>query len=266
MVERNRFGREALLDVLRDASVNLDRPVEAYLIGGLAMMQRGLKVTTKDVDVVFRDDADEQAFEVALGSIGFYRAPDLSGEYVALGATIIMERSDGMRFDIFIEKVCRKLRLTDGMRSRGDQLPLDGDLRLMAAAPEDLFLFKSVTDRADDLGDMALLATVALDWQAMADELRTDDLNRRYLPLYVEKLDALESVHGVAAPGRRELREEAEVLMAINILEGHIHGTPLTVSDASRYLDEGGGFTKKVLDRMVEIGIVREEDGMYHGS
>ena len=264
MVERNRFGSEALLDVLQEVSTSLDIQVEAYLIGGLAMMQHGLKVTTKDVDIVFMDEADEQVVEVALRSLGFHRARELSGPYVALGATIIMERFDGTRFDIFIEEVCRKLRLTDGMRHRADELPLDGNLRLMAAAPEDLFLFKSVTDRDDDLADMALLAGVALDWEAMADELMDDELNLRYLPHYVVKLGALEKVHGVVSPGRRELEREAEIMMGINILEGHLEKTPLSISDATRCLGEEEAFSKKVLDRMVEIGLVRVEDGLYH--
>lgn len=105
MVERKRFGMDELLDVLKEVSAGLEGPIEAYLIGGLAMMQRGLKATTKDVDVVFKDIEGEQAFETASGSLGFHRARHLTGEYVAMDATIIMERSDGMRFDIFVDVV-----------------------------------------------------------------------------------------------------------------------------------------------------------------
>lgn len=264
MVERKRFGRGELLDVLRDVSAGLEGPVEAYLIGGLAMMQRGLKVTTKDVDIVFTAEADEQAFESVLRTLGFERARDPSDRYEALDATRVMERPDGMRFDIFVEVVCRKLRLTDGMRGRAEALPLDGNLRLMAIAPEDLFLFKSVTERDDDLADMALLAGLVLDWQMMSDELNGDPLNRRHLAHYVVKLDELEEVHGIVAPRRRELGEEAEAITAVNMLEERLTEGPLTVSDAARYLGEGDGFSRRVLNRMVLLGIAREEDGTYH--
>ena len=264
MADRNRFGMESLLDVLQRVSASLEVPVEAYLIGGLAMMQRGLKATTKDVDIVFIDGGDELAFESALGSLGFERAQDVSGQYEALGTTTILEQPDGMRFDIFVEVVCRRLRLTEGMGGRAEGLPLDGNLRLMALAPEDLFLFKSVTERDDDLADMALLSGLALDWQMMSDELIGDRLNRRYLPHYVVKLDELEEVHGVVAPGRRELREEAEVMVAINRLEDRLAEGSLTVIDATRHLGEGDEFCQSVLDRMVQMGLAREVNGSYH--
>ncbi len=62
MIERTRFGRTELFKVLEDVSYSLDNEVEAYLIGGLSMMHHGLKVVTKDVDVVFMEDADAQRF------------------------------------------------------------------------------------------------------------------------------------------------------------------------------------------------------------
>jgi hypothetical protein len=264
LVERRRFGRNALLDVLEEVSASLEGPVEAYLIGGLAMMQHGLKAATKDVDIVFMDEADEQTFESALRSLGFDKPREVSDLYDALGATRIMEGPDGMHFDIFVEVVCRKLRLTEGMRGRVEELPLDGNLRLMALAPENLFLFKSVTERDDDLADMALLAGLALNWQMMIDELISDPVNRRYLAHYVVKLDELEEVHGVVAPGRRELLEEAEVMVAINRLEKHLNEGPLTVTDATRHLEEGEEFCRRVLNRIVQMGLAREVDGTYH--
>lgn len=264
MVERRRFGRGALLDVLSEVSASLEDPVEACLIGGLAMMQRGLKAATKDVDIVFMDEADERAFESALRSLGFVRPREVSDPYDALGATRIVEGPDGMRFDIFVEVVCRKLRLTEGMRGRAEELPLGGNLRLKALAPEDLFLFKGVTERDDDLADMALLAGLALDWQLMSDELTGDRLNGRYLPYYVVKLDELEEAHGIVAPGRRELREEAEVTVAMSRLEDRLAGGPLTILDAARFLGEGEAFCERMLDRMVLMGIAREDDGSFH--
>ncbi len=263
MIERTRFGRTELFKVLGDVSNNLDSEVEAYLIGGLSMMHHGLKVVTKDVDVVFMEDADAQRFEAALGSCGFKRASGLSEAYEALGATTVMERSDGMRFDIFIERVCKKLKLTEGMRHRAEGMDLEGRLRLMATTPEDNFLFKSVTDREDDLADMALLAGLGLDWEAMMDELRRDADNYRYLPHFASKLDALEEVYKIVVPNRRGLDEEVEVIMVKNILDDRFRQAPFTLSDATRYLGEGDEFSKLVLDRMMDRGMVHEAEGLY---
>ena len=110
----------------------------------------------------------------------------------------------------------------------------------------------------------ALLAGLALDWQVMSDELVGDPVNRRYLAHYVVKLDELEEVHGVVAPGRLELREEAEIVVAINRLEDCLAEGPLSVPDAARLLGEGEEFCEKVLDRIVRMGLAREVDGYYH--
>jgi len=210
MNERRRSGLDELFGVLREVSKNLDRQVNAYLIGGLAMMHYGLKVTTKDVDVVLKDESDEGVFVRALGSCGFKSVDNVSEEYKAIGATTIVERSDGMRFDIFVGRVCRKLKLTEGMEQRAKTLGLPGDLQLMATAPMDIFLFKSVTDRPDDLADMALLTGLGLEWDSMVDELRGDVDNYRYLPHLAAKLEELEEVHGILIPGHRELEGEVD--------------------------------------------------------
>ena len=263
MIERNRFGIKELFEVLEDVSNCLDIEVDAYLIGGLSMMQHGLKVVTKDVDVVFKDKTDEEKFEAGLRSCGFHKATDLSEEYKVLEAATIMERSDGMRLDIFVEKVCRKLRLTEGMRQRAEHLGLDGRLRLMVTAPEDVFLFKSVTDREDDLADMALLAGLGLDWNGIVDELRRDLNNYMYLPHFASKLDALEAVHGIVVPNRHELDDEAEVILGMNILCERFRQTPFRLSDATRTLGEGDDFSKLVLERMVDLDMIHEVEGQY---
>ncbi len=263
MIESFRFGRTELFKVLENVSNRLDIEVEAYLIGGLSMMHHGLKVVTKDVDMVFMEDADAQRFEAALGSQGFQRASGLTEAYEALGVTTVMERSDGMRFDIFVERVCRKLKLTESMRRRSEGLDLQGRLRLMATAPEDIFLFKSVTDREDDLADMALLAGLGLDWGSMMDELRQDVDNHRYLPHFASKVDALQEVHSIVVPNRRQLDEEVEIIMGMNILRELLRQVPFTLADATRCLGEGDDFSRSVLDRMMDLGMIHETEGLY---
>ena len=265
MVGRIRFGSRELFDILTDVSKRLDDEVEAYLIGGLAMMQHGLKVTTKDVAVVFKDEVDEQTFEDALRACGFYGVTNIPREYRELGAMIIMEVPGGMRFDIFVETVCRKLRLTEGMRGRAEALDLDGRLRLMVSAPEDIFLFKSVTDRDDDLADMALLAGRGLNWTSMYYELREDRHNLMYLPHFAVKLEALEEGHGIVAPGRPQLLREAEVIVGMNRISEQFHQKSISLTDAARVLGEGEIFAQSVLDKMVDLDFaIKDDDDIYN--
>lgn len=259
MEARRRSGIDEIDRVIREVSASLERPVDAYLIGGLAMIHHGLKIATKDVDVVLGSLSDCHALETGLEACGFVSTDVVSEEYRKLGATRLMERSDGMRFDIFLERVCRKLRLTRTMMSRATPIGTGGNLRLRALAPGDLFLFKSVTDREDDLADMALLAGLGLDWSSLLGELMADPSNCRYLPHLASKLTALEEVHGVVALLPEWFDSEVELMLGVNLVEETGDWDTISLEDVTRMLGEGDDFSRSVLDRMVALGIVLEE-------
>lgn len=263
MVRKRVSGLEEIDRAIREVSSRLDRPVDAYLIGGLAMIRHGLKIATKDVDVVLGSVPDCRVLEAGLAVCGFVSTSVVTEEYSALGATRIMERPDGMRFDIFAERVCRKLRLTGTMMSRATPVPTGGNLHLRAARPEDVFLFKSVTEREDDLADMAMLAGLGLDWGSILDEIRTDPTNCRYLPHLASKLTDLEEVHGVLAPLPDGFDREVEVMMGVNMVEELVEGDTISLEDITQVLGEGDEFSRSVFRRMIDLGIIREERGNY---
>lgn len=82
----------------------------------------------------------------------------LGAEYQEMLATQILENEDGFRWDIFHEYVCRKLRLSTGMIQRSKVLFESGLLTVRLISKEDVFLFKTVTERDDDEADLLLLA------------------------------------------------------------------------------------------------------------
>lgn len=118
MPRRMVSGRDDIEKALSGVGVSLAHEVTAYLIGGCAMLLYNAKVATKDIDVVLSSEDDASAMIAALSTSGFAEAEPDDETYRRLGTTIMMRDSGGARFDIFVDKVCRKLGITDSMISR----------------------------------------------------------------------------------------------------------------------------------------------------
>jgi hypothetical protein len=210
MAKKMLSSRDDIEESLANIGSSLPHDVTAYLIGGCAMILYNAKVATKDIDLVLLSDEDAKVVINALAGSGFINARPEDDTYRRLGATIMMQDSRGTRFDIFVETVCRKLRLTDGMISRSARHAAYGRLRINLVSPEDIFLFKSVTERAGDLDDMALLAERGLDWDVILDECvhqSRDVILEAFLAI---RLEELEEAKGIVSPIRRTLEEMAE--------------------------------------------------------
>lgn len=208
---RKAFGRQELNAALSTIAGHLERPVTCHLIGGCAMTFRGQKVATKDIDLVVLGSDDLKTLVAAMETAGFNNVPDPGEEYRELGARTIMEDLSGMRFDLFEQVVCRKLSFSPGMQRRSTEEATFGTLTLRLASAEDIFLFKGVTDRPDDLDDMSVLAAGGLDWDAVKEECRSQETGRLWASYLVAKLEDLEEKYDIVAPITAELREWAEV-------------------------------------------------------
>ncbi len=124
-------------------------------------------------------------------------------DYRALGATSCVENDDGCRLDIFNQQVANKLVLTDGMQERSEPF-LDTDrLTVRLVSNEDIFLFKAIAGRDDDIEDMNMLVQAGLDYDIVRDELEAqierlgDD---QFATFANEALGELEERYGVTTP------------------------------------------------------------------
>lgn len=208
---RKAFGRQELNAALSATGGHLKRPATCYLIGGCAMTFRGQKIATKDIDLVVLGPDDLEALVAAMEAAGSISVPDPGDEYRQLGARIIMQDPGGMRFDIFEKVVCRKLAFSPGMQRRSTEEATFGSLTVRIASAEDIFLFKGVTDRPDDLDDMSVLAAGGLDWATIKAECLSQESGRNWASHLMGKLEDLEEKYDIVAPVTVELREWAEV-------------------------------------------------------
>jgi hypothetical protein len=103
VVEKKKLQKNELVNVLDKLSNHLNTPLKGYLIGGLAMIFHGNKISTKDIDIIFESVEQANLFESAIDKIGFKRIQDLSVNYINLETRNVFEGIKGIRFDIFVE-------------------------------------------------------------------------------------------------------------------------------------------------------------------
>ena len=261
---RKKFERGKLIEALDDISKQLKKPVEAFLVGGLSMIFHGTKLATKDIDVVFSNQEDAQAFIKAAEVIGFKNVNDLGDEYIDLKARCVIVGDEEVRFDIFIEKVCNALSFSKGMKERSKKIYEKYNFSLYVASIEDIFLFKAVTTRPDDLADMATLAGKEIQWDIVEEETRSQDESWKWIGRLHGRLVELEEEYGIPSPLKTRIREEAEIAQAIDILVGRLERGPISLENAAEVLQEDDhDFVKKVIEEMKRLEIVGEKQSLF---
>ncbi|MFC6733960.1 DUF6036 family nucleotidyltransferase [Haladaptatus sp. DYSN1] len=200
---RPTFGRDYIEKEFTQIGAVLTDPLTVYLIGGGAMSLRDLKEATKDIDLVVADSNAYGHLWAVLMESEYSEIQSLDPEYQALGATSCVENDDGCRLDIFNQQVANKLVLTEGMRERSDPLLSTGKLTVRLVSNEDIFLFKLIAGRDDDIGDMNVLVQAGIDYDIVRVELDAqiakigDD---RFATFANEALLDLEEEYGVTTP------------------------------------------------------------------
>lgn len=170
MSSRERFGRDYIEAELRKVADQLQTEVEAYLIGGgaMALHQPSLKDTTKDIDLVVVDETALSRLMGVLDELGYEVVTDLGDEYDRLGARHCVRNDAGCQFDVFYRQIADKLFFSDGMQARSQQFLSSEYFSVGLVSFEDIFLFKAVAERPDDIGDMATLVQTDLDFDVIS--------------------------------------------------------------------------------------------------
>jgi hypothetical protein len=222
------------------------------------MAFRDLKNTTKDIDLVVASGADLGQLQATLLQCGYeiVRAPD--EEYEALGAQRILENDDGCRIDLFNRQIIDKLVLSDGIRQRSHPHLTPGNLTVALVSPEDIFLFKAVAGRVDDIEDMFSLLQTGLDFDVVEAELATqiELLEQELFVTYVnEALTNLTEQHNVTTPLddpvaeiSERVYEELEVLQALD--------EPTSMTGLQQDLDHTTTELQDIVSRLEEKGAV----------
>ncbi len=179
----------------------LPRKIEAYAIGGTAMMFLGLKENTLDVDLIFSSAEDRKVFKETAKSLDFkessakivYGKRDNAPEMVVL--------SD-VRLDLFLFKVITS-NFSAGMQERAKQIHEFGNLIIRIADPSDILIMKSATSREKDLDDIVSIANKSrINWDIIVEESKEQVKlgNETAIMALGEKLEKLANRKLIAVP------------------------------------------------------------------
>ena len=259
---RRRFDAEYIRSELNRLGTQLRTEVTVYLIGGGAMAFRSLKDTTKDVDLVVTDGNDLRVLGAALRENGYEVVREPGDEYEDLGAQRILENEDGCRFDVFNRQVIDKLVLSESMRRRSESHLDAGRLSVALVSAEDVFLFKSVAGRTDDIGDMFVLVQTDLDFEVIEEELerQIELLGRELFVTYAnEALLELEDRHDVSTPLAERASDITErAYRELEVLQAFDDST--TRSELEAVVDLSTEAVDEALKRLTAKGVVAVED------
>lgn len=261
MTQRRSFDRAYLKQEFDKLDSTAKKGIALYLIGGGAMAFYGLKVATKDIDIILTNQENLNSLQTALDSMG-YKEPNplvITRPYNEMQTSAILENKDGFRWDLFLTKVCGKLTLSAEMQKRATSLYQGNKLKVHIASKEDLFLFKAITTRDADLDDTRILAQSGLKWETIAQECKNQSQQTGvcWEDALAQNLQELETKYGIQAPIEKALRKTAEGKIIETTLLGEIAKGNNTASGIAKAIGESPNFVRAELHKLASKGIVK---------
>ncbi|MEM2939334.1 MAG: DUF6036 family nucleotidyltransferase [Candidatus Bathyarchaeia archaeon] len=267
MAEREKFGKEYVEKEFLKIGLALKTKIRVFLIGGCAMVFRGFKPATKDVDIVFTSLAELKEFVNALKSLNYYEVVELPEEYEKVGASVVLRNIDEFQYDLFYKQVCRGLEISEGMIKRAEHLKTFGNLDVYMMSPEDVFLFKGMTERNADLDDMRVLAGIGLNWNVIKEECISQEKRKIWEAILAAKLAELKVKFDVESPILKELWKRAGDELVSKVFQEIVKAGKHTFKEIHEVIKEkykySESWTRRELKRLVEKGILkaRKEKG-----
>lgn len=258
---RPNFSREYVEREFSRLDKSLQQELVIYVLGGSCLAFYGLKEATKDIDAVLDSAEHTRQLIESLKSIDYIELLSLPEVYQKMKASAILENRDGFRWDVFDRNVCNALFLSDSIRSRSTPLWHGKTLEVFGFAKEDIFLFKSITERNLDLADMRVVAESGIDWDLVLNEckLQSDKSGIIWETGLYDKVRDLRLAYGIRAPFERQVREIAEdKMMEARILKALKNGKT-KVREIAREVGFSDAVIRAELKKLIEKGKVKRE-------
>jgi len=200
---------ESIENLFREIDIKLGNKISIYIIGGAALLFKGLKGSTKDIDIIVKSSEEKEHFENALKNIGF-SGNKLTNEYKNLEITYILKRED-FRIDLFMKKVCSTLSISKGIEDRAENIFSGKNLNVFVCSNEDILLFKVIARREADIEDCITLAKQSLDWGIIAKEInmQVEQGKEIWITYLAEGLEKIEE-KGINVPIMKEVMSAYE--------------------------------------------------------
>ena len=243
MSEIRTFSEPTLTATLSSIAEHLEEDTDIYLIGGGAMMFYGLKPSTKDIDIVFLNPKALSQFIAAAKKAGIKLIEDLGEEYRKIGASVIMVADSGIQLDLFNQTVCNALTVKDTVVARANHYRDMGRLSIYLMSPEDIVLFKGITEREADLEDIRTLIETGINWETVEEECLSQEDSGRWANLLLDKLSDLYVRYGINIK-LRKIKEHADNHVLRRSFETFMKEEEISFTELYKIVKERTGYSE----------------------
>lgn len=194
------FNKLELERLLESVGAKIGQPLKIYMIGGCALSFKGLKETTKDIDIIVTSKADFNMFDKAMIENGFQSMNERESDFY-LTALAVYKKEES-RIDVFLEQVGKMLFFTKSMIKRADKYKNYGNLEVYLVSNEDIFLFKMMTSREGDVYDCDRIMKGNINYTYVYDEIveQSKEEGKRWFFWVYENLCKLEEHNSIRVP------------------------------------------------------------------
>lgn len=156
--------------LFNEINKSLKESINIHIIGGAALLFRGIKPSTKDIDIIVSSEQEFQSLIKSLKELNFKDTGfGIGYDNFKLEKRI---KKDDIEIDIFLKEVCSKFSLSKGMTERSELIIKLDNLNVYLCSNEDIFAFKTMTSRDQDLEDCIELAKRGLNWDMILEEIK----------------------------------------------------------------------------------------------
>ncbi len=165
------------MSLFRLVSRNIKKDVSCFAFGGTAMMFYGYKDDTKDIDLLFEDEASRQEFISAIKMLGFEETSPMKiyiPEKLREKHRPLMFKREDNRFDLFVKKIF-KTQTSPKMKEdlyAVHEFKGKNTLKIKVLRKEHIVQLKAITGREKDFEDIITIMKKdkSFDWQYLIDE------------------------------------------------------------------------------------------------
>ncbi|MCS7137979.1 MAG: hypothetical protein NZ941_06390 [Candidatus Caldarchaeum sp.] len=180
----------------------VERETTVYLLGGINMVIRRIKPSTKDMDILVRSREDYQTVEKALSAAGFQKTAEWTQGDRRANPSNIFVHPTLMKVNVFTEEVVR-VKVSQKILDRATFGFIFGKLKLMLLDLNDVVFLKLLTSGERDIGDAAeTIRRHGVDWRKIIEE--TQNLPKEILAeksfTILDNLDMLEKNYAIRPP------------------------------------------------------------------
>jgi len=199
------FNKNELEELLVKIGLKTEKSMNIYMIGGCALSFKGLKETTKDIDIIVTNKDDFNTFNKAMVENGFQSTSDKESEFYLTALAVYRKKES--RIDVFLKQVGKMLFLTKSMIQRAEKYKKYEKLDVYLISNEDIFLFKTMASREGDIYDCDRIMRTKINYDIIYDEIieQSKEEGKRWFFWIYESLCRLEDFNGIRTPIKKKV-------------------------------------------------------------